>query len=929
MGLNEWRKKPTEEQSFRIPFFITVACLIFLTLFAIWDETFDRRPWKDFQKTFFKLELEKATEEFNIEKQNLESEAVQKIYRSLQEKLKTLQGGPQDSQAQKAYIQAKNQLTDLKYKLEDLGKESQFMKSRFDAVYYLFEKAKLENSKDIDRRKQEVDQHQKELDELSLKIKEVENQSAPLWRIVQAHDEEVSNTEKEIIQMTTKLEMLEKKVKDIKRKSPKIEQIVVQDLNKVDRCQTCHLAIDRPGFEDPQKYEQPFRTHPKLDILLKKHPPEKFGCTSCHGGQGSALTVKDAHGEVHHWEFPLLRDHKVESSCVKCHATVEVPEAATLTQGKVLFGQLGCSGCHLASGYENAKKVGPELDKISEKTTVDWMARWIKDPKSLSPTTRMPQFKVTEDEAKAMAHYLGSLSSSVPMTSDEKLALEKGSLEEGKKLVKDLACIACHKIGEEGETFAPDLTHVGNKVRPEWLYRWLKNPREYLPHGKMPNMRLKDDEIAHLISYLITLKNDSWGLDPSKAETVDVGLAKKGKNLMGSLGCFGCHNVPGLENRPRVGAELTAFGAKDLSLLFFGYAHDIPHTLWDWTFNKIKNPQVYATERIEQKMPNFHLSDEEANSLVTLLTSFRGEEKEIPSEFKKNLSKKEDAIEKGRNLVRDLNCTGCHVIEGKGSAIAPSLEGEGAKVQPEWLFSFLKNPILIRPWLTVRMPKFNLSDEDASSIVAYFSSLSDAKYPYEFDYFGDVQVPERERKAGEKLFEMFKCMSCHPVSMDPSTKGSQVVNLGPNLGLAKDRLRHEWIARWILEPEVIQPGTKMPTNFPKMGDKRVSFVPNLLKTPQFKDTKQYFENLFGSELDAFLADPVWQTRAIRDYIVSMNGFSTSVTSSKTEVSQSQTSTQTPLQTQSPEIQKTQTQVAPSGSEKPSASVKTPPSEDGF
>jgi cytochrome c2 len=211
------------------------------------------------------------------------------------------------------------------------------------------------------------------------------------------------------------------------------------------------------------------------------------------------------------------------------------------------------------------------------------------------------------------------------------------------------------------------------------------------------------------------------------------------------------------------------------------------------------------------------------------------------------------------------------MIEEKGSDIAPTLAVEGEKVQPEWMFKFLKDPISIRPWLNVRMPKFNLTDDDASHLVSYFSAISDAKYPYEFSHFGEVVVPERERKAGEKLFEMFKCISCHPVSLDPSVKGSQVVNLGPNLGLSKDRLRHEWIARWILEPEVIQPGTKMPTNFPKTGEKRVSYVPNLLKSAQYQELKKYFEDLFGPELDAFLNDPSWQTRAIRDHVVSLKG----------------------------------------------------------
>lgn len=930
-SLNEWRKKPTEEQSFRIPFFIVGVLLVLLTVWAVWDETFYRRPWKDYQKQFFKIELNKATEEYSAEKQKFGSDTVQKKYHTLQDQLKALKDGPVAPQARQAYVQAKQDLAPLKYKLEDLSRESQFTKSRFDAAYYLYEKSKIENLPDLEKRQQKVKDLQKELDQISDGIKKLEAQSAPLWKIVQAHDEEISKTEKDFAQMTDTLDMLRKKIAEVKAKSPKIEQVVVKDLTRVDRCKTCHLAIDRPGFEDPQKYPQPFRTHPKLDILLKKHPSEKFACTVCHGGQGPALTVDTAHGEVHHWDAPLLRGHRSESSCRKCHGTIEVPEASQLTKGKILFGGLGCSGCHLATGFENARKVGPELNRVHEKTTVDWMAQWIKDPQSMSSTTRMPQFKVTEDEAIAMAHYLASLSSLAPMTPEEKAILDKGNPEEGKKSIKELACIACHKAGEEGEIFAPNLTHIGNKARPEWIYRWLKNPRDYLPHGKMPNMRLKDEEIASLVSYLMTLKDEKSALNPSQESVVNPALSERGKNLIGALGCFGCHNIQGMENRPRVGAELSSFGDKDLSLLFFGYNQTVPHMLWDWAFNKIKNPQIYATERIEQKMPNFRLLDDEANALTTLLTSFKSDEKEIPVHLKKILTTKEDSIEHGRNLVRELNCTGCHMIEGKGAAIAPNLDGEGAKAQPEWLFRFLKNPISIRPWFMVRMPRFNLSDEEASALVAYFSALSDAKYPYESDSLAGVQVVERDRKAGQKLFEMFKCSSCHPVSLDGTAKGTQVVNLGPNLGLAKDRLRHDWIPRWILEPDILQPGTKMPTNFPKIGDKRVSFVPNLLKAPQNQELKKYFEDLYGPDLDAFLQDPLWQTRAIRDYIISMNASSSTapVTSSISELAQPQASTQVPSPAQIPDSQKPQTQAVSSVPEKTASSAGKASSDDGF
>ena len=54
----------------------------------------------------------------------------------------------------------------------------------------------------------------------------------------------------------------------------KVQQVIlpniVDDVNfnrvpKMDRCQTCHLAIDRQGYEE---YPQPFRTHPNLDQYI-------------------------------------------------------------------------------------------------------------------------------------------------------------------------------------------------------------------------------------------------------------------------------------------------------------------------------------------------------------------------------------------------------------------------------------------------------------------------------------------------------------------------------------------------------------------------------------------------------------------------------------------------------------------------------------
>ncbi|HSE40348.1 MAG TPA: hypothetical protein VLH08_06235, partial [Acidobacteriota bacterium] len=110
-------------------------------------------------------------------------------------------------------------------------------------------------------------------------------------------------------------------------KIPKgLQQIWVKELNKVERCTTCHQGIQWKGLENA---DHPFRTHPQE--ILKEHPIEKFGCVSCHGGQGYATNVQEAHGFTEHWENPLLgkelselylvRDKKamMQMNCNSCH----------------------------------------------------------------------------------------------------------------------------------------------------------------------------------------------------------------------------------------------------------------------------------------------------------------------------------------------------------------------------------------------------------------------------------------------------------------------------------------------------------------------------------------------------------------------------------------------------------------------------------
>ena len=183
-------------------------------------------------------------------------------------------------------------------------------------------------------------------------------------------------------------------------KIPDIHQVVLpnfdinnfeQPVDRVDRCTTCHVGIDKAGFED---MEPPLNTHPDRELFLGKHPVAQYGCTPCHDGQGVAVNSEgQAHGKVQFWLQPLLEEEQMESRCLDCHREIaELKGAETLRKGEQLFEQLGCHGCHLVNGYEELEPVGPSLRSIAAKADPQWLVDWIKDPHEFRPRSKMPFF---------------------------------------------------------------------------------------------------------------------------------------------------------------------------------------------------------------------------------------------------------------------------------------------------------------------------------------------------------------------------------------------------------------------------------------------------------------------------------------------------------------------------------------------------------
>jgi len=154
--------------------------------------------------------------------------------------------------------------------------------------------------------------------------------------------------------------------------------------------------------------------------------------------------------------------------------------------------------------------------------------------------------------------------------------------------------------------------------------------------------------------------------------------------------------------------------------------------------------------------------------------------------------------------------------------LPPVLANEGQKVQTDWLHDFLLDPYRIRPAAVMRMPKFNLSYDDATALSNYFAARDNAEYPYEYEprssdsFLAETMKsrPEHLEQAMDIVVNNNYCVKCHIVGDYPGPKGSQQTALAPDLAKVHGRFRPTYLRDWIANPKRILPYTGMPQNIP-------------------------------------------------------------------------------------------------------------------
>ncbi len=404
-------------------------------------------------------------------------------------------------------------------------------------------------------------------------------------------------------------------------RSPRIEQALVTQFGdtRVDRCRTCHVAMDDPRFN---QHAQPLRTHPYSAELGdtfqngkwdRRHKFSDFGCTVCHDGQGRGLKQEYSHGEDEYWPEPMLgyvtqatwrkefRPHLtgkeyMQANCAQCHTDEDFAGTPLVAKGRKLFFSMNCYGCHKIEGISDGT-LAPELTEAGKKFKVDYLWESIVDPTANLATSYMPNFHLKADDVKALVIFLKSRHGmnfaetglqryrNAKFVGTDSKTTANASLN-GHDLIDRHACTACHKLGEKDGGIAPDLSYEGLQRDADWVHEHFKSPRARTPESIMPAFRFVDAEFQAMTSYLVTLKTPPPAMSP--ADTY--------KNL-----CQRCHGEKGdghgpiawyLDPYPRDLTKAGFMNSKPLDRLTNSVKKGVPGTSMPVWGNALNDEQV-------------------------------------------------------------------------------------------------------------------------------------------------------------------------------------------------------------------------------------------------------------------------------------------------------------------------------------------------
>ncbi|NRB37693.1 MAG: c-type cytochrome [Pseudomonadales bacterium] len=194
---------------------------------------------------------------------------------------------------------------------------------------------------------------------------------------------------------------------------------------------------------------------------------------------------------------------KIQQDCAGCHALHEEKKDDQLTQ--------------------RINRKGPPLYYAASKYQKEWMQNWLQDPQRIRPggdyfanhtvvtdegdviddATLLKHPRLSAADAKSATAYLMTLDSKKELLDKQAYSAKKTSRRmAAMNFSKFKGCQACHRDEEDyGGVSGPELYTAHQRLRPEFIASYIRDPQQWEPRSLMPNRHLPDKEIHKLMDY--------------------------------------------------------------------------------------------------------------------------------------------------------------------------------------------------------------------------------------------------------------------------------------------------------------------------------------------------------------------------------------------------------------------------------------------
>jgi cytochrome c551/c552 len=570
-----------------------------------------------------------------------------------------------------------------------------------------------------------------------------------------------------------------------------------------------------------------------LDDLAAIYLGASFSELQINGPNGDDGILKrgisaDLAGDIKGDERMLLRGGP--NGEAKSWSEESYQQQKLLYVGRRSISRLGCTGCHDIPGFEDAKPIGTGLADWGRKDTSKLAFEMIVEYLRERPPTRPER---TDGDSHSHA---GD-------ESDDHSHADADSDHSGHANHE-----ASHEHGLDPADMEPDtgffVEALLHHQREGFMWQKLREPRSYdfkktenksyIDRLRMPKFNFDQEQIEQVMTFVLGLVAEPpaskyvYHNSPRRKAVVE------GEQLLVKYNCIGCHTLKMETWEFNYDPQSPDFATAPK---FDDYDFLLPHFTPEQLAASKKTDRRGLGRAVVSGMPNpEEQEDDDGNPFYyfTLYDSLpiNGHPwvvggKEVPV-LAKNIRAKHDYF--GGEFARYVYPVALDAGREENPNVKPSdvwgwvpppLVREGQKVQTGWLHDFLLNPYRIRPAVVLRMPRFNMSSEEAEKLVHYFAAVDNADYPYQYHRSGDADyLPERQVEQLEQALNVITdnnyCVKCHLVG-DFRPKGAASA-LAPNLDRVYQRLRPSYALEWIANPKRKLPYTGMPVNFPPHVD---------------------------------------------------------------------------------------------------------------